>query len=1062
MANFNWKTGTSGDWNLATNWTEGAIPNDAAADVTMKQVADPSYTVTIAAGASDTVQTIDLNSNLVVNGTLTFAPGSIGDLGHDYEGSVVTMTNGTIVNAGLVYAHVDTFGAVEFKGTNPVYLAFELQVHDGTTTLDTSSIGLLKSTTMFDGIFEVESATSTFNFGGKLGGLTVDIEEISGPKATLTPNFFSQLIYDGPGSQINEWNGTAYVPVESTLKLIDNAAFVTVTGGRDYTTAGTLTIGNNGMFEQAGGTLTTGGLTLLAGGVLAGGISVTGSVVGEGQVTVKGAVTNNGQIVSDGPGIVFRDAITGTGEITFNRTAPLPGWLHGEVVGAVPGIVEVGAVGAGQTIKMIGNDIVVLDNFAAFNGAITATGTGNTLALVGFTQAQATVAVGVGGGVALTIGGKTIQAGNIQQLRFSDGDVAVGPPAADPVVSSPTLLVAENAASGAIGIAAPTDPNYMAAQLVITAATLPTDGGVTLANGTAVAAGQVLTADQLTGLRFTPTTGKFDVTSTFTYTVADPAKNVSTGTATLTVGPALGSPVLSSPTLLVAENAAAGVIGIAAPTDPNYTAAQLVITAATLPTDGSVTLADGTAVSAGQVLTGDQLTSLRFTPAAGKFNATSAFTYTVADPAKNVSTGTATLAIGPALGSPVLSSPTLTVAENAAAGVIGIAAPTDPNYTAAQLVITAATLPADGSVTLADGTAVAAGQVLTGDQLTGLLFTPTAGQFNASSAFTYTVADPAENVSTGTATLAIGAEIPVVPPVGGGTGTPPPPDMLVMPAPVDGVSITDLSSADINAVLSLGTQLSFIGGTETVMLTDSSLSVGPDTNAATIQRLYVGLLGRATDTAGLVTWDAQLSVGVSKASVADSILKSQEYVAGHGTPDDSQFVASLYQGLLGRPPEAAGAALWTGQLALGVSRGTVAAAIADSAEAKSNLATATAQLYVPSAAGTLVHELYETGLGREVEASVLPTYKAMYASTTPTQFATAITQSAEFMSLHAGQDNNAYVASLYQAGFGRAVDPGGLATWTDLLNSGASRGVVLLDIATSGEAAARLTHNLAA
>ena len=35
MANFNWKTGTNGDWNLAGNWTEGLIPNDPAAAVTI-------------------------------------------------------------------------------------------------------------------------------------------------------------------------------------------------------------------------------------------------------------------------------------------------------------------------------------------------------------------------------------------------------------------------------------------------------------------------------------------------------------------------------------------------------------------------------------------------------------------------------------------------------------------------------------------------------------------------------------------------------------------------------------------------------------------------------------------------------------------------------------------------------------------------------------------------------------------------------------------------------------------------------------------------------------------
>jgi hypothetical protein len=52
------------------------------------------------------------------------------------------------------------------------------------------------------------------------------------------------------------------------------------------------------------------------------------------------------------------------------------------------------------------------------------------------------------------------------------------------------------------------------------------------------------------------------------------------------------------------------------------------------------------------------------------------------------------------------------------------------------------------------------------------------------------------------------------------------------------------------------------------------------------------------------------------------------------------------------------------------------------------------------------------------------------------------------------------VTSLYQAGLGRAPDQAGLVSWTTALNNGASRSGVLLGIATSPEAAGRLTYNL--
>ena len=57
------------------------------------------------------------------------------------------------------------------------------------------------------------------------------------------------------------------------------------------------------------------------------------------------------------------------------------------------------------------------------------------------------------------------------------------------------------------------------------------------------------------------------------------------------------------------------------------------------------------------------------------------------------------------------------------------------------------------------------------------------------------------------------------------------------------------------------------------------------------------------------SFDAQLSAGVSKATVASEIMNSPEYIApDHGTQTPTQLVTSLYQGLLGRLPEAAGLA----------------------------------------------------------------------------------------------------------------------------------------------------------
>ena len=94
------------------------------------------------------------------------------------------------------------------------------------------------------------------------------------------------------------------------------------------------------------------------------------------------------------------------------------------------------------------------------------------------------------------------------------------------------------------------------------------------------------------------------------------------------------------------------------------------------------------AVSIGQVLSVAQLTGLTFTPTANLFGASSTFDYPVADAAGNSAGGSATLAIGADTTPPATVAASLTVAENAAATAIGIAAPSDPDNPASGLSVT--------------------------------------------------------------------------------------------------------------------------------------------------------------------------------------------------------------------------------------------------------------------------------------------------------------------------------------------------------------------------------------
>ena len=217
-------------------------------------------------------------------------------------------------------------------------------------------------------------------------------------------------------------------------------------------------------------------------------------------------------------------------------------------------------------------------------------------------------------------------------------DMDVGFYTSAPIAGMTTVSVVENTPV-ALGIAAPSDPNYAASALTITVTSLPNNGTVTLADGTtAISAGETLSIAQLTGLLFGPAPSAFNSSSTLVYAVEDPAGNIATGTATLSIAPTADSPTVSSANVAASENTAAALC-LSAPNDPNYAPSDLTITVTGLPSNGEVTLADGSTVTSGETLSISQLTGLLFNPTPHLFDASSTFSYTVTDPATRSTVG---------------------------------------------------------------------------------------------------------------------------------------------------------------------------------------------------------------------------------------------------------------------------------------------------------------------------------------------------------------------------------------------------------------------------------------
>ena len=342
-----------------------------------------------------------------------------------------------------------------------------------------------------------------------------------------------------------------------------------------------------------------------------------------------------------------------------------------------------------------------------------------------------------------------------------------------PVVSSPAIVLAAAGLSDAsvaavvVGAQATVTMGGVASGVAFTASAdfLPTNGTITLADGTPVIQGETLTATQFAGLLFHQEVGAFGTGSSFGYTVSDPAGNTASGSASFTIGPVTTVPVLPAGSSAVyVENTPAAGLGIPAPSDVFFGPGPLVITAATLPDDGTVTLDGITPVTVGETLTASQLGGLMFAPSHGAYDALSSFTYSVSDPAGQTSTGFVPLDIGRAVGDPVPGAALpLTAIENAWPAPMLVGEPSDPNFALGDLTITVTGLPADGSVTLDDTSAVTLGETLTGGQFAGLMFAPAAGASEQTSTFTYEVSDPDYNNATASVTLAIGPPPPSVP-----------------------------------------------------------------------------------------------------------------------------------------------------------------------------------------------------------------------------------------------------------------------------------------------------------
>ncbi len=221
-----------------------------------------------------------------------------------------------------------------------------------------------------------------------------------------------------------------------------------------------------------------------------------------------------------------------------------------------------------------------------------------------------------------------------------------------------------------------------------------------------------------------------------------------------------------------------------------------------------------------------------------------------------------------------------------------------------------------------------------------------------------------------------------------------------------------LDSGELSAVTGVGGAYSFTGiapGTYTLRLQTLGFEQGVDANGSGTTLLLSG--GENLTGIGL---------GERIVSAVGPLPVDSQVFAGSFPTSNAALVNGYYHAILGRAADPGGLAYWTHVLQVS-SPPAVISAILNSNESRANQ----------------VRDDYQVMLSRTPSPSEVAYWvNMMHAGRSSSDVATAFLASAEYTAKTAS--DQAFVSSLYQVMLSRQADAGGLATWTNALNSGAT------------------------
>ncbi|MGN0638129.1 MAG: DUF4214 domain-containing protein [Huintestinicola sp.] len=225
-----------------------------------------------------------------------------------------------------------------------------------------------------------------------------------------------------------------------------------------------------------------------------------------------------------------------------------------------------------------------------------------------------------------------------------------------------------------------------------------------------------------------------------------------------------------------------------------------------------------------------------------------------------------------------------------------------------------------------------------------------------------------------------------------------------------------------------------------------------------VERLYVNLLGRASDPRGKANHVNSLKSGRSACDVAKNFVLSTELA--NKKLSNKEFVTRMYKTMLDRNPDPTGLARWTAALDNGCSYGYVLQGFGKSAEF-----TRLCESYGVTRGSytspeyrdrnekltAYVSRLYTVALGRKYDIKGLNNHTGRYINGTKTaeEIAYSFVFSTEFKNKKLTDEQ--FVDCMYNSLFGRTADAGGKSRWLTKMKNGMTREQVFKGFASSAE-----------